>query len=1142
MGGKDRDSAELGAGQAARSSWSRVPLPAPTRSVVRRSILTLCLLVAGLLLSSGSALAEGDVGHVFSTSFKGEGTCQFLTPGGVAVNHTSGDVYVYNRSNNSVDRVSQSGTCITHLKGYAPATKGEIANEGIAVDNSSTSPSFGDVYVVGGAEEHVIYKFKPEGSNLIQVGATPIEHEFEAIHGIAVDASGKLWVYEGNAIDQFSNAEANAFVSQLPIEEGTICAGTRPGFAVAPNAEFFYVGRERENGKNECEEKSSIILKLNSSGQQAVSQPGEAPFHAQLDDENTTGVAIDQSNGQIYFDNRSSIAAFSSSGSFIQRFGVEEMKSTGVTVDSATHNVFTADGHEGQVEVFVSQPLPPPPPPPVPGAILADNRAWEMVSPQNKLGAAINGISLNFGVIQASEDGNALAFTTSAPIVPKPPTNRSPEPISNVARRGSQVWSTEDLSSPRSQVPSGYKTQTGNEYRFFSPDLAQGLIEPDIGLAFPNESPLSPEATETTFYWRNTTSPSAACEPTPSTCYQAVVSPADDLTKTPFGNKISFQSATPDAHHLVLKSEVPLTRGAPEEEGLYEWETGGALKLVSLLPGGEAGTAADPRLGGPGEPGGGIMRHAISNDGSRVFWSASVSPGTEYGVGALYMRDTTIGQTFRIDKAHTHQETPGATFQTASADGSKVFFTDTNRLSPESTIAGEEGHGDLYVCEIVEEAGLLGCKGGGPKDLTAEALVRSKSENAAVQGVIGASEDGSYVYFVADAALTPNAAHGHCEPRERTEELQEHEGLVPVYSCNLYLEHYNAEPGHETWEAPKLIAPLTTEDAHSWKVITSGGGALGAMTSRVSPNGRYLAFMSNRPLTGYNNMDTQAKANKARDEEVFLYNLGADRVTCVSCNPAGPPSGVFDGGISEASSEGNGRVFDRSFNWEGRWISANVPGWTASWVNNALYQSRYLSDTGRLYFNSVEPLVPADKNHAADVYQYEQKGEGTCESENGCVSLISSGAEADEHESAFLDASISGNDVFFLTSERLVPQDRDTSFDIYDARVCTTSSPCLTPPPPPPTPCQGEGCKEASATVPAMPGAPPSSLPGPGNVGSAQVLGVTVNKPAPKPETRAQKYAKALKACRKLKKKTKRKACEKQAKKKYGPVAKKGKK
>ena len=36
-----------------------------------------------------------------------------------------------------------------------------------------------------------------------------------------------------------------------------------------------------------------------------------------------------------------------------------------------------------------------------------------------------------------------------------------------------------------------------------------------------------------------------------------------------------------------------------------------------------------------------------------------------------------------------------------------------------------------------------------------------------------------------------------------------------------------------------------------------------------------------------------------------------------------------------------------------------------------MYQSRYLSNQGRVFFDSVDPLVPGDINGKADVYQYE---------------------------------------------------------------------------------------------------------------------------------------------------------------------------
>ena len=52
----------------------------------------------------------------------------------------------------------------------------------------------------------------------------------------------------------------------------------------------------------------------------------------------------------------------------------------------------------------------------------------------------------------------------------------------------------------------------------------------------------------------------------------------------------------------------------------------------------------------------------------------------------------------------------------------------------------------------------------------------------------------------------------------------------------------------------------------------------------------------------------------------------------------------------------------------------------------------------------------------------------------------------------------------------------------------------------------------------------------------------TTTTTKPKVLTKAQKLANALKACKKDKKKSKRAACEKQARKKYAPAKKKSKK
>ncbi len=184
-----------------------------------------------------------------------------------------------------------------------------------------------------------------------------------------------------------------------------------------------------------------------------------------------------------------------------------------------------------------------------------------------------------------------------------------------------------------------------------------------------------------------------------------------------------------------------------------------------------------------------------------------------------------------------------------------------------------------------------------------------------------------------------------------------------------------------------------------------------------------------------------------------------------------------------------------------------MPGWEGFETGvisgiDQIYQPRYLSDGGRLFFDSKDALVPRDVNGALDVYEYEPEGvpagEHACSSAArsgsevfkpahafevegrggeegaGCVSLISSGTSSEE--STFLDASEAGGDVFFRTTSKLAPQDFDDAPDIYNAHECTAGSPCLAAQAVQPPPCDTEGsCRGAPAPQPAIYGVPSSA-------------------------------------------------------------------
>src|SRR4029077_4329031 len=708
---------------------------------------------------------------------------------------------------------------------------------------------------------------------------------------------------------------------------------------------------------------------------------------------------------------------------------------------------------------------------------LPDNRAFEMVSPPNKAGAPVEALTREGGLIVASENGNRLTYVVNGALGEDVQGNRSPEWQQIIATRGASAWSSQDVATPSSKAK-GLAPGNAPEYQFFTPDLSVALVEPFEQQA---EPPLVPGVTQATMYLRENASGS----------YQALVSEADTQAGTQFGARVHFVSATADLSHVVLTSSVALT-GAESAPGLYEWSAG-QLRFVSVLPG-EIPATGLTELGFFGR----VLAHAISDDGSRIIWTLKAENN---GRGHLYMRESTRGETLQLDAAQgvVEPEKGSAQFQSASSDGSRVFFTDKQRLTPDSTAepSGITPKLDLYECEIVEVAGKLTC------NLTDLTVDHNESEHAAVQNFIfGTGEDASSAFLVAQGVLAGN-------------ENGQGETAINAKS-NLYERHCDGSQWTTTF-----IATLSSEDSPQWE-----GGSTKAntayLTARVSPNGRYLVFMSAAPITGYDNLDANPAAKGARDEEVFLYDSATASLRCVSCNPNGArPNGTLD---TERAGEGVGLLVDRRLIWgrekQEHWLGGNIPGWTAQSLVSALYQSRYLSDEGRLYFNSPDNLVPAAANGKENVYEYEPSGVGSCQSSSGaCVSLLSGGSS--DRESAFLEATPDGSDVFFVGEAQLLPQDNDTAFDIYDARECTGASPCLTPPEPAPPGCsETETCRPAEAPQ-QIPGGPSGSavFAGPGNAAppppAKAKQAVKDLKAGAKPLTRAQKLAAALKSCRK---------------------------
>jgi DNA-binding beta-propeller fold protein YncE len=620
------------------------------------------------------------------------------------------------------------------------------------------------------------------------------------------------------------------------------------------------------------------------------------------------------------------------------------------------------------------------------GAALSDSRAWEMVSPPKKLGGVV--FVNDSTTIQASSSGEELAYASNGSLFSRPASNRAPEPATVLAARDSGGgWANRELTPLHTEASTFVHGQS--EFKLFTPDLDQAVMEPS------EDTPLSPEADERTPYlWSDGAPPSFTPLLTP-----ANVPPGTETNPEPSKpNRVRIAGVSPGLSVVAVMSIPPLIAGAATES-VYTWSNG-TLEAVSELPAAEGGAVVKGTVG----TGEGSVRQAISEDGSRVFW-------TSYsGEGGLYLRDRSVGESWRLDLKQGGSGLGGVApaFSGASADGSVVYFTDSERLTADASAAGR----DLYRCEIgAVEGGGLGCAT--LTDLSVP--LEGSGESAEVIDQLPAiSEDGSRLFFVARGVLD--------------EEQNEAEDEAASGEPNLYY--------WEEGQSPRFVARLSKEDRLVWGEKLSRGLAVD-ISAAISPDGRYFTFTSGQSLTGYENRNSADQPNT----EVFLYDTEAegDRLSCISCNPSGA-SAVGEKLPAQA------RNFppDPGGLWEERWVAATLPQATQTEsAGPSLRRPRAVLDNGRVFFNAVDPLVAADSNGEWDVYQYQPIGTGSCTANTatatatrsgaGCVGLLSSGSAAGD--AGFLDASQSGNDVFFLTKTKLSVLDQDEELDVYDARV-----------------------------------------------------------------------------------------------------------
>ncbi len=691
-----------------------------------------------------------------------------------------------------------------------------------------------------------------------------------------------------------------------------------------------------------------------------------------------------------------------------------------------------------------------------PSAELPDCRAYEQATPVNKNGGDAWGQLFR---VQAGVAGDGITFQTRGGIPGGEGAQSDPLYLS---RRGLGSWSTRGLLPPPSYGENAL-------VQGWTPDLAQFmLIATQIG-----------------------------DEGAPTGNALLVRSAADNAIRqiTPYipDAEYAFAGASSDGSKLFFEIGGPSLSGAaaPGKDNLYVYEPASEeLSLVGVLPDGTAPPdgsfagpfdwngavdgAANERLlagGALGPPGGALPGgdgyltqelHAISNDGSMAFFTAGLT-------GRLYMREGIGGEapaTVWISASQRTSPDPAgirpAIFMGATPSGSTVFFTSCEKLTDDST-AQSTSATDCQLAGQGQDLYAYDTKSLELHDLTVDA---GDPLGADVQGLIGASEDGSYVYFVANGDLDGPAGPAHagdCEHKDSG-------GVSYSGVCNLYAWHAGVA---------SFVAQLEPVGSAAWSDATDwlAGGVEYPPTGHVSADGQAVVFRSHLPLSGYDNELPGGECTGHNAcPELFRYHVGDVGPSCLTCTPTGAPP-VFGGPTLQS--------IDPGFV-----VAAHPIG------------SRFVSASGeQVFFETPEKLVEADVNGDAscpllprpthptfncqDVYEWEAADAGSCSEassafstlNDGCLYLLSSGTGTDP--SYFGDASASGAHAYIFTSDQLVPSDEDQLYDIYDVAVEGGLAAQNKPPPPPP--CEGGACLLAAAAAPSDPTVGSASFQGPGD-------------------------------------------------------------
>ena len=969
-----------------------------------------------------------------------------------------GELFIVS-SQHAIDEYKSSGEFLREITGAG--APGEFAPGSIAVD-----PTSGDLLAV---DEHAVEEYSSSGVYLGEINGTEVPGAFEPA-GIAVNSQGFLYVVNGTSVDIFSptvvlpkvtypgvsegtetsatlNAEVNpdnggeitscefeyveesayhpeaakpfAEAHKTPCSQQLPISGTSPAAVsanisnIAPGVTYYY--RLVVGNKSGTTEALPRTFDLRAPSISGVSAGNLTETTAEL----TANINPEGADTTYHFEYGPTTSYGSSApvpaadiGSF------DSLQSVSVHLTNlekgavyhfrlvAENAIGTTTGEDQTFNFF---------PPSCPNAtlrqqsgtaFLPDCRAYELVSPGDAGGTVLFPEGPQSPL---ATQPSRFAFGGILGEIPEaggePPSERGDLYI---ATRSDTGWTSRYIGPPATQtlIADGPPNEDG-----YIQDVPSGVLtdskmsqfldwdDPYNGIATNSEPPISYAP-----YLRDSEGNFLGRLPTNLGTVPGGAQAGELLT--------GGVKASPEFNHYFFSStaELSFAPGALTHEPGSAYDDNLEENTVTLI--------SKLANGGAIEEGGGefITFPGVSADGSHILMSTGYSctygcnPNYNYGANRhLFMRVNggPTGVTYEIAPGHPVH------YVGMNADGSKVYFTSAEKLTPEA----EDTSTNLYMWS--EQGELKGA----PLTLISKPSGSSGTGNPVCPAANWTKECGVVPIvnvpskFLSDSILNGGPGGNGLSDNSIAAENgdiyfispQQLDGAQGILGQqNLY----DYREGKIQYVTTFTTGPFCADS------IDCSEGPL--VRIQVSANDSHMAFLTASQITSYDN---------AGHLEMYTYDATSGNVHCVSCLPDGAPP------TSDVEASDNGL---------------------------------FMTEDGRTFFSTADPLVPQDTDGIRDVYEYvdgrpQLISSGTSEREIGVAVVHPPGLD----RAGLVGVSANGTDVYFSTFDTLVARDHNgnSALKFYDARTDggfaepPSSAPCAAA-----DECAGPGSSPPAAT------------------------------------------------------------------------------